>query len=188
MPSRRIVAASPAIRSLHGLRCVSLASARLLILGSMPSAESLRRQAYYANPHNHFWRVVFAVLGETDPIEYPRRLEALTRRGIALWDVLEACQRAGSLDANIVAGSEVANDIPGFLRAHPRVRAVALNGAKAAALFDRLIIARWGDLSERIQILRLPSTSPANTCGIERKIARWRVVAESVGEAPRGGS
>jgi hypoxanthine-DNA glycosylase len=173
------------VTTLLGLRCVSSAEARLLILGTMPSAESLRRQAYYGHPRNHFWSVLFAVLGEPDPVDYPARLERLTRRGIALWDVLGACERPGSLDASIVAGSEVANDIPGFLLAHPSLRAIALNGAKAAALFDRLILPRLGDTASGVRILKLPSTSPANARGgVAGKIARWRAVADVLEAQP----
>ena len=157
---------------LLGLGCVSSADARLLILGTIPGAESLRQQAYYSNRRNQFWRVLFAVLDETDPLEYERRLAVVKRHHIALWDVLEACDRVGSLDSTIAAGTEVVNDIPRFLRIHSSIRGVALNGAKASALFHRLVVPRLGDLSKRIRTLDLPSTSPANTSGVESKISR----------------
>ena len=36
---------------------------RLLVLGSLPGEESLARSQYYANPRNHFWRLIGAVAG-----------------------------------------------------------------------------------------------------------------------------
>ena len=38
--------------------------ARVLILGSMPSVESLNQGFYYAHPRNAFWRVMAEVYGE----------------------------------------------------------------------------------------------------------------------------
>src|SRR5262249_4111311 len=75
-----------------GLRPIESEDARLLVLGSIPSAESLRRQEYYGNPRNLFWRLLFAALETEDPGIYSRRLEALHSHRIALWDVLRACE------------------------------------------------------------------------------------------------
>ena len=161
---------------LSGLPAVSTPEARVLILGTMPSAESLRRQEYYANPRNQFWRILCAVLGTIDPAHYAGRIEILRRHRIALWDVLEACQRAGSLDSSIVRGSEHPTDIRGFLRSHPQVQTLALNGTKAASLFRRLTLPGLGPEAGRLRLLDLPSTSPANTTRIETKITRWRLV------------
>ena len=42
---------------------VADARTRLLVLGSLPGEESLARRQYYANPRNHFWRLIGAVTG-----------------------------------------------------------------------------------------------------------------------------
>ena len=42
---------------------VADARTRLLVLGSLPGEESLARAQYYANPRNHFWRLIGAVAG-----------------------------------------------------------------------------------------------------------------------------
>lgn len=159
---------------LHGLAPVAAGDARLLVLGTMPGVESLRRQQYYAHPRNQFWRLVFAALAAQDPAAYTERVAFLIQHGIALWDVLEACEREGSLDARIVRGTERPNDILGFLRGHARIRAVALNGGKADRLFRSRIVPHLGDLGRGLEILPLPSSSPAHTVPFAAKLGRWR--------------
>ncbi len=48
-------------KEIEGFKPVADQSAVILILGSMPSEESLRRQQYYGNPRNHFWPILFAL-------------------------------------------------------------------------------------------------------------------------------
>ena len=36
---------------------------RLLILGSLPGAVSLKKNEYYANRLNRFWEILFSVMG-----------------------------------------------------------------------------------------------------------------------------
>ena len=42
----------------------------MLVLGTLPGEESLRRVEYYAHPRNLFWPIVFALFGETPPADY----------------------------------------------------------------------------------------------------------------------
>jgi TDG/mug DNA glycosylase family protein len=144
--------------------------ARVLVLGSMPGARSLAEQQYYAHPQNAFWRAA-QVLGLEREWSYARRRAALVRSGIAVWDVLERCVRAGSLDAHI-RGARL-NDLASFARAHPHLRRVLFNGAKARELYERAL--RAGDprarLPEHLELLTLPSTSPANTS--KGKLGAW---------------
>ena len=89
--------------------------ARVLVLGSMPGTISLRQGRYYAHPRNAFWPIAAEILGFDPALDYALRLERLTQAGVALWDVLQGCEREGSLDADI--RNAVPNDFAGFLRA-----------------------------------------------------------------------
>ena len=137
---------------------------RILILGSMPGAASLAAQEYYAHPANRFWPLITTLLKETEtPADYGDRLKMLLRHHVALWDAIDTCDRAGSLDSDI--RNAMANDFTAFLRQWPNIRTIGLNGGKAYTTFakaNRPLLDR-ADL----RILKLPSTSPAN--------ARWRM-------------
>ncbi|HEY9547642.1 MAG TPA: DNA-deoxyinosine glycosylase [Solimonas sp.] len=151
------------------------ADAIILILGSMPGIASLRAQQYYAHPRNLFWPFMAEILGVPADADYTTRLAQLQAQGIAIWDVLAACERPGSLDGRIVRASEVANDFAGFLAQHRRLQRICLNGGKAAEAFVRHVQRPRPSLLAGREIIRLPSTSPANA-GQSRaiKLAQWR--------------
>jgi TDG/mug DNA glycosylase family protein len=143
----------------------------ILILGSYPSTISLQAGEYYANPRNAFWRVMETIFGVPAHLPYGERTAALTARGVSLWDVLEGCRRQGSSDASIRDGR--ANDIPGFLREHPTVRTVALNGRAAETWLRRVHPGLWD--FPGVAVVVLPSTSPAHArLSLEEKIRIWR--------------
>jgi hypoxanthine-DNA glycosylase len=149
------------------------AGARVLILGSMPGLASLAAGRYYAHGRNAFWPLMGTLLDFAADAPYAARTTALRAAGIALWDVLHACVRKGSLDARIERASEVANDLPGFLVAHPGIVRICFNGAAAEACFRRHVLPRLGAAAP--DLVRLPSTSPAHAgASFERKLAAWR--------------
>lgn len=155
--------------------------ARVLILGSMPGVASLQAQRYYAHPRNAFWPLMGELLGFDAQLDYASRLRALRGAGVALWDVLAHCERPGSLDADIVAASVVANDFAAFFRRHRHVRRVFFNGGTAARAFRRHVIPTLGDRDSGLGFATLPSTSPANA-GLSREQKRraWQGVAEAL--------
>ncbi|SFN34119.1 uracil-DNA glycosylase family protein [Dokdonella immobilis] len=113
-------------------------------------------------------------------MNYAERIARLHARGVGIWDVLAHCERAGSLDSNIVRASEVANDIPGLLAAHASIVAIALNGGRARQSFRRLVLpALEARIARPLSVLELPSTSPANA-GMTRaqKRAHWRALLD----------
>ena len=152
----------------------------LLVLGTVPSVRSLELRQSYGHRHNLFWPFMGELFDAGPELDYAERIARLQRRGIGIWDVLEGCIRRGSLDASIVPDSEVANDIPGLLLAYPTIRAIALNGGKAQQAFRRHVVPRLdATMRERITLLDLPSTSPANASMPRAlKFERWRAVRE----------
>lgn len=145
----------------HSFPPIESSTARVLILGTMPGRASLQAGQYYAHPQNAFWRIAAAIVGFDPASPYEIRVDRMRAAKIAVWDVLKSCTRRSSLDSDIVHATAVPNDLPGFLGAHPQIRRVCFNGAKAEALYARhvrpLLVA-----DPDVRYLRLPSTSPAN--------------------------
>jgi hypoxanthine-DNA glycosylase len=167
-PNRNVPAA-PAKRSFPPLVD---AKARVLVLGTLPGEESLRRGEYYAHPRNLFWPIIFALFGETPALNYAERLAFLTTHRIAVWDVCELGERERSADTTIRL--ERPNAIDRLLDEHPLIRAVASNGTTAQRLYDRHFARR-----APLTYLALPSTSPAHaTIDFRSKLARWTVLRE----------
>ena len=152
---------------LEGLPPIGSPDARLVILGNMPSVLSLASGQYYGNPRNAFWRIIGEIFGCASDAPYEHRTATLTRSGIAVWDVLKACRRVGSLDSAIEPDSMVANDFGTFFGTHAGVERVYFNGAAAERNFTRLVAL---DLPVAV---RLPSTSPAQTMRYADKLAIW---------------
>jgi hypoxanthine-DNA glycosylase len=149
--------------------------ARVLVLGSMPGRASLAAQQYYAHPRNAFWPIIAAHCGIDPAAAYAERVAALLDAGVALWDVLGECRRSGSLDADIEFDGARPNAIGELLDAHPRIRRVCLNGAAAATLYRRFGLPG----PPRVELLQLPSTSPAHaSMGFAEKMRRWHAALE----------
>lgn len=147
----------------------------MLVLGTLPGEESLRRVEYYAHPRNLLWPIVFALFGETPPTDYAARLDFVKARRIALWDVCEMAERRMSADAEIKR--EVPNAIGDLLDAHPGIATVAFNGSGARRLYDRHFARRPG-----LAYLALPSTSPAHArLGFAEKLALWQPLRDALG-------
>jgi TDG/mug DNA glycosylase family protein len=155
-----------------GFPPISSPSAQILILGSLPGRVSLERGEYYANPQNLFWKIIAARVPDL-PADYAGRVRVLIELRVALWDVLAAATRSGSLDADI-ADDAIPNNFRAFFHAHPLIRLVGFNGGTAAKLYQRHVIPTLTDGQRAIAITTLPSTSPAHAgVSFAQKAARW---------------
>ncbi len=153
---------------------VAKPNARVLILGSMPSAASLSAQQYYAHPRNAFWSILATITGVAASAPYNERLSGLMDARFALWDVLQCCERKGSLDSAIVDATSVANDFESFISAHPCLERVVFNGAKAEQCYRRQVQLQQS-LRDGLEFRKVPSTSPAHASwSFQRKLKVWQ--------------
>ncbi len=93
-----LAAAAPAKRSFAP---IVDGRARVLVLGTLPGEESLRRQQYYAHPRNLFWPILFALFDALPAADYAEKLVFAMAHRVALWDVCAVGEREASADATI---------------------------------------------------------------------------------------
>jgi hypoxanthine-DNA glycosylase len=150
-----------------GFAPVIAPDARLLVLGSFPGEASLAAGHYYAHPRNLFWTILAEVLGEPlTGVAFDERYRIVRMRGIAIWDVLSACRREGSLDSAIREAQP--NDFSRLRALAPRLERVLFNGRQAGR-FAAAFAAQGYDVDV------LPSTSPAYAAmPAAEKLAAWR--------------
>lgn len=154
-----------------GFAPIARADARVLVLGSLPGRRSLEMGQYYAHPRNAFWPIMqrLAKAGGS----YAERCRRLEAAGIAVWDVLHAAVRPGSLDSNISLNSAQTNDFDMFFSAHPLIECVGFNGRTAETLFRKRVEPQLG--VELSRVCLLPSTSPAHAAlSVGEKARIWR--------------
>ncbi|UKB82507.1 DNA-deoxyinosine glycosylase [Chryseobacterium sp. MEBOG06] len=143
----------------------------ILILGSIPGVKSLEMQQYYAHPQNKFWKIIFELLKEDFTEDYTQRIETIKKHHIALWDVIDSCERKGSLDSEIK--NEEANQIAELLENHPNIKVIFCNGGKSYKNLQKLLGKNY-----RLPVILLPSTSPLHTVSFEKKIEEWKRIIE----------
>jgi double-stranded uracil-DNA glycosylase len=181
-----VSASRPTIR---GFAPLGAPQATVLVLGTVPSAASLAKGQYYGHGRNAFWPIVERLLGDGPGLSYERRVALVEGAGLAVWDVLAAAERPGSLDSAIVAGTAVVNDFPAFFAAQPRIGSVFFNGAKAEALFRRLALPALPPACAGLRLRRLPSTSPAHAVlSQDAKLQAWQAVSDALEEPPSAGT
>jgi hypoxanthine-DNA glycosylase len=158
----------------QGFAPVARPDARILILGSMPGVASLEATQYYAFPRNVFWKIMGDLFAAGPDLGYPLRLQKLIENHIALWDVIDACHRPGSLDSAISDDGMATNNFNAFFTQHPHIGQVFFNGQKAAVLFKKKVAP---GLKESYEYLTLPSTSPAHAAkSYTAKLKAWSAI------------
>lgn len=165
-PLQGSCAAAAGRTALRGFPPVIDAGVERLILGSFPSAASLAAGQYYAHPRNQFWPILGRLLGEPLPeLPYAERVRRVLAHRVGIWDVFDACDRAGSADTAIRHPRP--NAFGRLRRLAPRLRTVAFNGLAAG---------RFRPLFEQAGFATavLPSTSPAHAGrSFEQKLELW---------------
>ena len=137
---------------------------RILILGSHPGVPSLRKQQYYGNPSNAFWRVVFNALQVDDPMDYLERLETLLAHSIGVWDVYATAEREGSLDSKIK--SNTLNDFEQILEL-ANIQLIIANGKTA---YQEVL---KHPIFQPYEVISALSTSGLNNGRERERMAQW---------------
>ena len=158
-----------------GFPPIASLNARILVLGTLPSRLSLERAEYYANPRNAFWRIMAAGCSDL-PEDYAQRVACLMERRVALWDVLAAATRTGSLDSDI-SDDAISNHFRAFFHAHPSIRLLCFNGSTASELYRRYVSSTLLVSQRGIEQIVLPSTSCAHArLTFAERVEKWSVV------------
>jgi double-stranded uracil-DNA glycosylase len=151
--------------------------ATVLILGTLPSQQSLRIQQYYGHPQNAFWRIMGELIGAGPELPYEVRTGLLASKGFAVWDVLASGTRPGSMDAAIDAKSALPNDFESLTAIHPELSLVCFNGKAAAKLFRQLVPTTVQRSFRAARFVTMPSTSPAYAAmGFSDKLEKWATI------------
>lgn len=147
---------------------------KILILGSIPGVKSLEKVEYYGNKHNQFWKILFSVFKQENVPEcYKNKVDFLLQNRIGLWDVVQNCERKGSLD--IAIKNQEINDFDTFLNGHPKITTLLFNGKTAYQFFYK----KYGQI-KGITYYVMPSTSPANTIPFENKLNEWSLILSNL--------
>mgnify|MGYP000937810842 CR=1 FL=1 len=97
----------------------------------------------------------------------------LLRNYIAVWDVIQSCEITGSSDASI--RNVIVNDISEILNTAD-IKQIIANGGTSCKLYRKFLFPVTGR-----DILRLPSTSPANAaCTLDKLIREWSVLLKYI--------
>jgi TDG/mug DNA glycosylase family protein len=159
---------------LFGFAPIAVPPVRAVVLGSFPSTVSLACHEYYASSGNRFWALMSELCNFSRDARYVARARAVSRKGIAVWDVLAACKREGAADAGIVRGSERPNDFREFFARHPGIDTICFNGKKAAECYNRFVVPGLEKSAVGIRRVTLRSTSPANNAfGLDFLRVEW---------------
>ena len=142
---------------------------KILILGSIPGVKSLEMQQYYAHPQNKFWKIICEIFNEDFTTDYSERIKILEKHHISIWDVIDTCERKGSLDSEI--RNEEANDIQQLLQNYPSIKAIFCNGQKSFKNLQKIMGKECA-----IPIFVLPSTSPLHTISFEKQLREWEIL------------
>jgi methylated-DNA-[protein]-cysteine S-methyltransferase len=153
-------------------------NSRVLVLGSMPGKLSLEKCEYYAHPQNLFWNLIYSTFSAQPDLAYQDKLCFLNSKKVALWDVIQECDRSGSSDSKIV--NPTINDFGALLTRYPNIRYICFNGKKAESLFRRIL----GSITyHKILLFTLPSSSPANaSISSSKKQEAWSLIKELADE------
>lgn len=149
-----------------GLELIANKKTEILIVGTFPGEESLRKNQYYANPQNDFWRLIEHGLNENlVNLEYSKKIKKLLDNKIGLWDIYCECERKGSADSRIK--KYFLNNFESLPDKIPKLSLICFNGKSSSRCYNTF---------EKLgyETIILPSSSGANRRNNGKRFAYWK--------------
>lgn len=157
------------MKQIHTFEPVFDGNSEILILGSFPSVKSRENKFYYGHPQNRFWRVISMIYSCEKPQTIDEKKAFLLSHGIAVWDVIQSCEIAGSSDSSI---KNVTPNNLNVILLKCDIKQIYANGKTTEKLYMQYIEPKIGR-----DIIALPSTSPANAAwSIDRLSEAWSCI------------
>ena len=152
----------------HPFQPIIFKDSKILILGSFPSIDSFDKSFYYAHSRNQFWKILSQI--SNYPINNrDQKIWLLKEMNIALWDMVQSCNRDNSLDSSL-EDIEV-NNIAEFLESNPQIEKIAFTGRLA----ERLFKLHFNYLEKETFYLPSPSSAYAKM-SFEKKVENYKKV------------
>ncbi|MDO5294058.1 MAG: DNA-deoxyinosine glycosylase [bacterium] len=146
---------------------------KVLILGTFPSVKSREMKFFYSHPQNRFWKLLARIAHTEVPKTIEEKKALLLDHNIALWDVVSSCTITGSSDSSIK--NVVPADIQSILEVAD-IKHIYANGNKTVELYKKLIYPKTNR-----EIIKLPSTSPANAkFTLDLLYEEWKVIEKDL--------
>jgi len=140
----------------------------IFIIGTKPGNQELRKQEYYANNGNSFWKIIYELTEEVFSKNYAERIDVLKRNHIAIWDIIQFGERVSPEAQNV--RNEIPNPINEIIEMYPSVKQIIFNGQKAHDLYCKHFTKIKGIIYGVVL-----STSPANTrFSYREKLNNWK--------------
>ncbi len=145
------------IESACGFNAVYDGKAKILIMGTIPSAGGVKYGFFYMSKVNKFWEYLTKTLNtnnfnelannyrkyhNTEDCEKYKDLvkNALYENNIALFDVIDSCDRIGSADNQIISSkNNSADSIIKILQDNPNIKMIFLNSFEVEKRFKQIM-------------------------------------------------
>jgi len=161
----------------HPFKPIFDKNSKILILGSFASVISRNFGFYYTNPQNRFWRVLAGILNAAVPESTDEKIKFLLFHHIAIYDAAISCEIKGSNDAKMSKIVPV-NLKPIFKEAN--IRQVYANGGKAYEICKKYLEDEIIKATKN-EVIKLPSTSPANAkFSLEKLAKKWSMIVREL--------
>jgi hypoxanthine-DNA glycosylase len=144
------------------------ANSKIFILGTKLRKQFLRKQQYYANNRNSFWKIIYELTAAIFTENYVERTAVLKRNHIAIWDICPFGERKTSLASDIK--NRESNPINEVIEMFPSMKQILFNKKKAEKLYRN-----YFSEIKNIQYKMVLSTSPANPrFSFREKLNNWK--------------